>query len=363
MKTWQTEHIFDHPFSTTARAVWRKYPNPLKPEVTGSDVTERSVKDDGSLETHRVMETNFGLPGWSRQLLGTSTVCYGYEKSRLDASKQFMSQVSRNITFAHRVTLGEKLTYTAHGDNQTKLIQESTVEVHGIPFCGYLEDTILSSITKNTFKGRDALEWVVNKINEEEVLGIEPDHNNGLGPKLFTKLDEINTDKEIFVPIENLPNAQVALAVLDDITESVDKLGEKASKSIDDLGEKASKSIDDISEKALKSIKSMDDLNKKALKSIKSMDNLSEKALKSMDDLSEKALKPIKFIDNLNVDLIGDKAMQSIKTMDDNLSEAVEDISSMAFKFVGGTASIISDTWSPHALRSYEIFDDFFNLS
>ena len=52
----------------------RKYPNPMNPCVVGVDVLERSVDGRGRLHSHRLLSTEWGLPGFvkavSLQLLG-----------------------------------------------------------------------------------------------------------------------------------------------------------------------------------------------------------------------------------------------------------------------------------------------------
>jgi len=45
------------------QAAWRKYPNPMNPSVVGIDVVERRV-DGGVLSTHRLIGSQWGIPGW-----------------------------------------------------------------------------------------------------------------------------------------------------------------------------------------------------------------------------------------------------------------------------------------------------------
>jgi len=339
MKTWTTEHIFDHPFTTLTKAVWRKYPNPLKPEVLGSDVMERRVEDDGSLVTHRVIETNFGLPYWSRKLLGTESVFYGYEKSKVNPHKQIMSQVSRNVTFANTVTMGEKLTYSAYGDNQTKLVQESTVEVHGLPWQSFLEDTILTSVKNNINKGREALQWVVDRMEHEDKNNIVPDHLNGFGAQLNSPPDNQIISLEKLPAIDNIQKPECALAVANNLSDSVDSWKEKALdniKNVDNLARQNSiiKSVDELGSKAIKSVDELagnlcadvDAIGERA-RSLASQNSI----LKSVDDLGTKAIK--------SVDEFTDKARRSIERKS------------------------ISETFSPSLLPTVELFDDGLSIS
>ena len=46
------------------QAAWKKYPNPMSPSVIALDVIDRKVSPAGSLYTHRLMTTEWGLPNW-----------------------------------------------------------------------------------------------------------------------------------------------------------------------------------------------------------------------------------------------------------------------------------------------------------
>ncbi len=61
-------HCFRHPWETVTTAAWRKYPNPLNPNVVGLDVIDRKVDKKGILKSHRLMRTEWGLPKWVTQV-------------------------------------------------------------------------------------------------------------------------------------------------------------------------------------------------------------------------------------------------------------------------------------------------------
>ena len=56
---------YRHPWETVVQATWRKYPNPMNPGVTGIDVTDRKLEPDGTLKSHRLLTTKWGIPGWA----------------------------------------------------------------------------------------------------------------------------------------------------------------------------------------------------------------------------------------------------------------------------------------------------------
>lgn len=45
------------------KAAMRKYPNPMNPNVVGVDVLDRSLDAEGRLHSHRLLSTEWGLPG------------------------------------------------------------------------------------------------------------------------------------------------------------------------------------------------------------------------------------------------------------------------------------------------------------
>lgn len=52
-----------YPWETVIKAAMRKYPNPMNPSVVGVDVLDRKLDTDGRLHSHRLLSTEWGLPG------------------------------------------------------------------------------------------------------------------------------------------------------------------------------------------------------------------------------------------------------------------------------------------------------------
>ncbi|XP_041621875.1 PRELI domain containing protein 3A isoform X5 [Vulpes lagopus] len=97
MKIWSSEHVFGHPWDTVIKAAMRKYPNPMNPCVVGVDVLERSVDGRGRLHSHRLLSTEWGLPGFVKAILGTSrTLTYIKEHSVVDPVEKKMELCSTN---------------------------------------------------------------------------------------------------------------------------------------------------------------------------------------------------------------------------------------------------------------------------
>jgi len=169
MKLWTSEHTFNHPWETVVAAAWRKYPNPMNPAVVGIDYLDRKVSPSGSLKTHRLISTHWGLPGWAVRILGADRTCFASEHSEVNPQTKTMTSVSKNITFGNEISIEEKLTYVPNPkEPQTTLMkQEAVITVHGIPLSSYFEEFVANTISSNANKGRLAMEWVIDRIKPE----------------------------------------------------------------------------------------------------------------------------------------------------------------------------------------------------
>nr|XP_017531015.2 PRELI domain containing protein 3A isoform X2 [Manis javanica] len=165
----------------------RKYPNPMNPCVVGVDVLERSVDGRGRLHSHRLLSTEWGLPGLVRAhrdrlqpgciicwILGTSrTLTYIKEHSIVDPVEKKMELCSTNITLTNLVSVNERLVYTPHPENpeMTVLTQEAIITVKGISLGSYLESLMANTISSNAQKfprtgnqvaGLSETDWTLN---------------------------------------------------------------------------------------------------------------------------------------------------------------------------------------------------------
>jgi len=168
MKIWTSEHIFNHPWETVAQAAWRKCPNPMNTAVIGTDVVERRVID-GVLHTHRLVSSRWYFPSWAQRIIGTPKVCYASEISVVDPSERQMTLKTTNVTFGSFLSMDEVLQYRPHPTDPSKtlLMQQATVSIEGVPLNRYMEDVLTKNISFNANRGRQGLEWVINKINTE----------------------------------------------------------------------------------------------------------------------------------------------------------------------------------------------------
>lgn len=219
MKIWTSEHTFQHPWETVTQAAWRKYPNPMNPAVEAIDIVDRKVCN-GILKTHRLISSKWGLPSWASTLLGSNNTCYASEHSEVNPQKKVMTLLTKNITFCNEVSVVEKLTYTPHPvkDDCTLLKQEAVVTIKNVPLSNYIEEYLTRTISSNANKGRQAMEWVITKINNEV---------QELTHKTVKGMDELTV------------SAKKSISVVEDLTSS-------AKKGMDDLNHFAEETLPNL---------------------------------------------------------------------------------------------------------------------
>uniref|UniRef100_A0A8C5VXS5 PRELI/MSF1 domain-containing protein n=1 Tax=Microcebus murinus TaxID=30608 RepID=A0A8C5VXS5_MICMU len=157
MKMWTSEHVFDHPWETVTTAAMQKHPNPMNPSVVGVDVLDRHTDPSGKLHSHRLPSTEWGLPSIVKSLIGAArTKTHVQEHSVVDPVEKTMALKSR-------------LTYKPHPQDPEKTIltQEAIITVKGVSLSSYLEGLMANTISSNANKGREAMEWVIHKLNAE----------------------------------------------------------------------------------------------------------------------------------------------------------------------------------------------------
>uniref|UniRef100_A0A8D0CTU6 PRELI domain containing 3B n=1 Tax=Sander lucioperca TaxID=283035 RepID=A0A8D0CTU6_SANLU len=147
-----SDHIY-HPWETVTKAAMQKYPNPMNPGVFGVDVLDRSVDTEGRLHSTRLLSTEWGLPSMAKSIIGVTRTCtYVQEHSVVDPKEKSFELKSTNVSSV---------------DRETVLTQEALISVKGISLSSYLEGLMAKTISVNAGKGREAMEWVIRRLNTE----------------------------------------------------------------------------------------------------------------------------------------------------------------------------------------------------
>jgi len=173
MKIWTSEHTFGHPWETVVSAACQKYPNPLNPNVIGLDVIDRSLERNTLghhvLRSHRLMCTSWGAAKWMCRIFNSDGTCMVDEKSVVDPASKTMTLTSRNLSLKNFLSFEERITYEIHPEDSSKTLlkQSAIITVSGVPLTDYFEGVLANNISNNAGKGRQAIEWVIQKLKSE----------------------------------------------------------------------------------------------------------------------------------------------------------------------------------------------------
>eukprot|EP00051_Salpingoeca_urceolata_P005174 m.70911 g.70911 ORF g.70911 m.70911 type:complete len:183 (+) comp14114_c0_seq1:416-964(+) len=174
MRIWSGMHVFGHPWERVTAANWRKYPNPFNPGVVSADIVAREVDEaTGRMATHRIIKTKFNMPRWLSSLIGEAAV-YVSEVSETDPHARTLTMRSRNLSFDNILSIEERVTYSAHPEQEgcTLQTQEARIRVPGSVGVAYMEAQVASTVETNSARGREALEHVIHRLQEElQALG------------------------------------------------------------------------------------------------------------------------------------------------------------------------------------------------
>lgn len=261
------------------QAAYRKYPNPITTSVTGVDVLQRNVDEQGVLRSTRVMQTEWGLPAWACAIVGMDRTVYAHETSEVDPQRQTMRLNSRNLTFCNFISIEEHLRYEPspqNPQNHTLLTQEAVITVKGVPLTSYLEDIVTSNIDSNAGKGRSAMEWVIGKIKTET-------------EDLRRRACELASEAEDKLKMETQPLLKQA----EELTKRAEELGTDLSKRAEELGTDVSKKAEEVSKLIAGEA---EDLSKKISADVAPMADdvgkLSKKVLENVDELLSGSARP-----------------------------------------------------------------------
>lgn len=168
-KSANVDHVYQHPWSEISYAVFRKYPNPSRPDVLAVDLLSRSIDPEtGVLQTRRMVTVKGPLPTWMEKVIGRQPACYFIEDASIDPRTQTMTLKSRNVTLDKVMLMEECCVYKKHeNENWTEMQLEGTVTSFTRGFASRIEDFMSKTYKANAAKGREITEHVCNMIKQE----------------------------------------------------------------------------------------------------------------------------------------------------------------------------------------------------
>ncbi|ERE65461.1 putative protein slowmo [Cricetulus griseus] len=169
MKIWTLEHVFDHPWEMVTTAAMQKYPNPMNPSVVGIDMLDRHVDPSGKLHSHRHLSRvgpafHCEVSHWCSE---NKNVCAG-ALCGPPGKEDNGAQVYQHLIYKYGLSRREAHMQAAPpGPRENCPDREAIITVKGVSLSSFLEGLMASTTSSNANKGRDAMEWVIHKLNAE----------------------------------------------------------------------------------------------------------------------------------------------------------------------------------------------------
>jgi len=172
VKLFSQSHTYLHPWNNVTSAFWRKYPNPLAPQVIEVDCYDRSLDvKSGDLTTRRIVTCEIGgLPDWMSQI-GVSNRIFCYETTVVNAERQEMVVKSRNLTMSSVMLIEETCAYKSHPSNAnwTQYSQEARISAFFPLLSSRLESFTHTCLSSKAIKGLEAIEFLCQRIHKEGI--------------------------------------------------------------------------------------------------------------------------------------------------------------------------------------------------
>lgn len=155
----------------------------------------------------------------------------------VDPNERHMTLKTTNVTFGSFLSMDEVLQYRPHPTDPSKTLlrQQATVSIEGVPLNRYMEEVLTNNIHNNANRGRQGLEWVINKINTEVSVLMELE----LGRTCCAVTHLQDKQNSILIAFVSFQVKEIA--------HSADDLITQTKKSLDGITDSARKSIDDLS--------------------------------------------------------------------------------------------------------------------
>lgn len=195
MKFWESSHTFNHPWSTVSQAFWRKYPNEYQRGVEGTDVIERFVSEDGKLHSKRIIISNWDIPSFMKVFV-SDTRAYAVEYSIVDPIAKTLTLRSQNINAEFFFLMKEKVVYSAADDDSTQLKHAARIGFNS-HVSKYIdraaEDWTVSLVSNAASLGRQAMDSVINLVEEEMHSAMEAIDKFSFSDTIDTSIDYIDS--------------------------------------------------------------------------------------------------------------------------------------------------------------------------
>ncbi|CAF3051053.1 unnamed protein product [Rotaria socialis] len=169
VKTYIGQWLYTFPWSQVISGFWQKYPNPYSGHILSEDVYYRTVTDDQTLITKRLLTKTSKIPRWGERIFSrgsASTIAFIIEESICDLKQKTFTTISKNINLTSLMTVDETCIYRPDQNDESRTICEKKVLATSILF-GFkttLETFAIKRYKKNQELASLGLEFTLHKL-------------------------------------------------------------------------------------------------------------------------------------------------------------------------------------------------------
>lgn len=207
--------VYKHPFALVMMAYERRFPTcPQIPVFIGCEIMLDKESEDGAIRTtERRCKLNVEAPYILKKIIGVDFV-YFIQRNVLDRRNNVLEIEAYNESFATRVTVIEKCRYFIHPENSEWTCFEQTASLDIKNFFGFensMEKLAMKQYAQNIAKGKEIIEYFINKLKEEGITYVPPwkDPQEGSSEeekKNVVENNELYSDKELCNVDSKLPS-------------------------------------------------------------------------------------------------------------------------------------------------------------
>uniref|UniRef100_A0A8C9TEU5 SEC14 like lipid binding 5 n=1 Tax=Scleropages formosus TaxID=113540 RepID=A0A8C9TEU5_SCLFO len=168
--------VYKHPFEMVMAAYEKRFPTcPQIPVFVGSEVLSEVTGEDGSLHIiERSCKLNVDAPRLLKKIAGVEYV-YFVQKNTLNWKDRTLLIEAHNETFASRVTVIERCSYSVHPENEDWTCFEQSASLDIKSFFGFentVEKIAMKQYTANIKRGKEVIEYYLNELIAEGITEI-----------------------------------------------------------------------------------------------------------------------------------------------------------------------------------------------
>lgn len=166
VKFYTNHYYYDYPWPIVTLAWFLRYPNPYSKHVISVDVIDRSINDEGYLQTTRLILKRGKLPKWGTKLFKISE-SYILEDSIVNLKSNQMFTLTRNLDHTKVMKIIENQTYSSKDSNRTFVnITARIKSSFGWGFTNKIEKFGVIKFSKNVINSRAGMTYVLKMLRD-----------------------------------------------------------------------------------------------------------------------------------------------------------------------------------------------------